>query len=231
MPLVHPKKYYKLVPKRRQDIYRHFPLEHYRADNQVSEQTIVRMHDRQVSVDLDLFVRAGYLKGGEHCYLWLQQGLMNYAAIMHALWPTDYTPHVVLRILAECKWGEAAGGDRKAQMELVKRFFNDLARENSGRAVRGEPPLDYMQCRARWSKGLESMYPQLAVLSSAVCDAKGGTSGGGAAGGGASGGGGGGSGAGGGKGGGGKPGATVDTRRATWRAAGEDKWFRCVLCI
>jgi hypothetical protein len=98
--------------------------------------------------------------------MWLQQGLLTYAAIMHSIWPLDYTPHVLLRIMAECKWGEAAGGDRKSQMELVKRFFNDAAKENSGRAVRGEPPLDYPQCRARWAKALESVYPQLAVLSS-----------------------------------------------------------------
>jgi hypothetical protein len=202
LPLVQPKKYYKMVPKRRPEIYRHFPLDHYGADNQVSEQTVVRMHDRQVPVDLDAFVRAGYLKGGELCYLWLQQGLLNYAAIMHSLWPTDYSPHVMLRILAECKWGEAAGGDRKQQMELVKRFFNDIARENSGRAVRGEAPLDYAQCRARWAKGLESMYPQLAVLTSAVCTKAGGSNGGTAAGNaGSSGGGAGSGGKGGGKGG------------------------------
>jgi hypothetical protein len=124
------------------------------------------MHDRQVLVDLDAFVRTGYLKGGDLCYMWLQQGLLNYAAIMHSIWPMDYSPHVFLRILAECKWGEAAGGDKKSQMELVKKFFNDAARENSGRAVRGEPPLDYAQCRDRWAKALESLYPQLAVLSS-----------------------------------------------------------------
>jgi hypothetical protein len=182
MPLAQPKKYYKQVPKRRQEIFRHFPLEHYGADNQVTEQVIVRMHDRQVPVDLDSFVRAGYLKGGDLCYMWLQQGLLTYAAIMHSIWPLDYTPHVILRIMAECKWGEAAGGDRKSQMELVKKFFNDAARENSGRAVRGEPPLDYSQCRARWAKALESVYPQLAVLSKPVTSGAGGGTGGNAGG-------------------------------------------------
>jgi hypothetical protein len=44
MPLSRPKKYYKLVPKRRQEIFRHFPLEHYGADNQVAEQVIVRKY-------------------------------------------------------------------------------------------------------------------------------------------------------------------------------------------
>jgi hypothetical protein len=95
---------------------------------------------------------------------------------MHSLWPTDYSPLVIMRVLAECKWGEAAGGDRKSQMEAVKRFFNEVSRENSGRAVRGEQPLEYEQCRARWTKLLEASYPQLGVLSS-------GASSGGAAGG------------------------------------------------
>jgi hypothetical protein len=163
--LAQPKKYYKLVPKRREEIYRHFPLDHYGAGNLVSEQTIVRMHDRQVPVDLDAFVRAGYLKGGDLCQLWVQLGLLNYAAVMHAIWPTDYSPLVIMRVLSECRWGEAAGGDRKSQMEAVKRFFNEVSRENSGRAVRGEQPLEYEHCRARWTKLLEATYPQLGVLS------------------------------------------------------------------
>jgi hypothetical protein len=164
LPLSAPKKYFKNMPKRRDEISRHFPLEHYGAENTVSEQTIVRMHDRQVPVELDAFVRSGYLKGGELCHVWVQLGLLNYATLMHAIWPMDYTPLVLMRVLAECKWGEAAGGDRKSQMELVKKFFNDVSKENSGRAVRGEAPLDYAQCRARWTKTLESLYPQLAIL-------------------------------------------------------------------
>jgi hypothetical protein len=155
-PLAPPKKYYRRVPKRRDEIFRHFPLDHYGAENAVAEQTIVRMHDRQVPVDLDAFVRSGYLKGGDLCYNWLQLGIANYATIMHAIWPLDYTPLVLVRVLTEGRWGEAAGGDRKSQMELVKRFFNDISRENSGRAVRGEHPLDYGQCKARWGKALES---------------------------------------------------------------------------
>ena len=166
LPLAQPKKYWRLVPKRRSSVFRHFPLQHYGVEGCVSEQTIVRMHDRQVPVEMDAFVKAGLgkEKQEELSVTSMQLAALNYAVIMHALCPTDFSPLVLMRVLVESKWGAAGGSDEKTRTRLVKKFFNEVVKENSGRAVRGEPPLDYEQCRAKWARILESLYPSMALL-------------------------------------------------------------------
>ena len=126
----------------------------------MAETTYVKMHDRQVPVELDLFTKTVAEKD---CFasMRLQQGVINYAIGMHAIWPTDYSPLVIMKVLAENRWGEAVAEDEKTRTDLVKKFFNEVIRENSGRAVRGEPPLDYEQCRAKWSRTLELSFPKL----------------------------------------------------------------------
>jgi len=71
---------------------------------------------------------------------------------------------VILRVLVENRWGEAAGGDMRERVGLVTRFFNEVVGDNSGRAVRGEPPLDYEKARARWTRQVELAFPQLGFL-------------------------------------------------------------------
>jgi len=46
LPMSTPKKYWKKVPKKREDIFRHLHLEHYGAEGLVNEATLVRLHDR-----------------------------------------------------------------------------------------------------------------------------------------------------------------------------------------
>ena len=135
-------------------------MAHYGVEGQVAETTYVKMHDRQVPVELDLFTKTVAEK---NCFasMRLQQGVINYAIGMHAIWPTDYSPLVIMKVLAENRWGEAVAEDEKTRTDLVKKFFNEVIRENSGRAVRGEPPLDYKQCRAKWSRTLELSFPKL----------------------------------------------------------------------
>jgi len=67
-------------------------------------------------------------------------------------------------VLIENKWGELAGNDDKARVNLVVRFFNEIAKENSGRAVRGEVPLNYEEAKSRWARVAEEVFPNLTVL-------------------------------------------------------------------
>ena len=168
-PLALPKKFWKQVPTKRSEICRHFPLAHYGAEGQVNEATIVKMHDRQVAVELDMLARCNYGKEtrpGERTP-WMeatevkhiQEAVLNFATVQHAIWPADYSGLVILRVLVEARWGEIAGEDDKKRMMLVKKFFGDTVRENAGRAVRKEPPLDYEQTKAKWNRAVETVLP------------------------------------------------------------------------
>jgi hypothetical protein len=169
-PLAVPKKYWKDVPQKRGEIFRHFPLAHYGAEGQVNEATIVKMHDRQVAIELDMLARCNFgkeMKPGEKAP-WteatevkhMQEAVLNFATMLHAIWPADYSGLVILRVLVEARWGEVAGEDEKKRLMLVKKFFGDTVRENAGRAVRKEPPLDYVQTKAKWTRAMEAVFPQ-----------------------------------------------------------------------
>jgi len=94
----------------------------------------------------------------------LQEAVCNYMTVCHVLWPFDYGPLVIFRVLVENRWGEAAGADMRERVGLVTRFFNEVVSDNSGRAVRGEPPLEYEKVRAKWSRQVELSFPQLSFL-------------------------------------------------------------------
>ena len=53
----------------------------------------------------------------------LQEATLNYATVMQILWPFDYGPLVIMRVLIECRWGEAAGADEKLRVQLVSRYY------------------------------------------------------------------------------------------------------------
>ena len=163
LPMVEPKKYWKKVPKKREDIFRHLYLAHYGAEGLVNEATLVRLHDRQVPVELYMLHGANFTKlkvSQEDKSDWaepgevrqLQVAVLNYATVMQILWPFDYGPLVIMRVLIESRWGEAGGGSEKSRIQLVSRFFNEIVKENSGRAVRGEPPVDFERARSKWSR-------------------------------------------------------------------------------
>ena len=46
----------------------------------------------------------------------------------------------------------------------ICRVFNETVRENSGRAVRGEPPTDFEQARYKWNRLVTSSFPTLAAV-------------------------------------------------------------------
>ena len=167
MPFCMPKKYWHRLPPKR-EVFRHFPLSHLGMEGQVSETTVVRMHDRRVPVTLDMLCKgnagkdlkvdkADWVEPTEVRHL--QEAVLNYTVLLNALWPLDYAGLVITRVLVESSWGAVAGGSEKARVALVKKFFEETVRENSGRAVREEPPLVYEEARAKWVKVVENVFP------------------------------------------------------------------------
>jgi len=131
LPLSEPEAYWKKVPKKREHVYRHISLAHYGAEGLIPEAAIVKMHDRQVPIELKMLHSANFgkvLKGKEKSD-WaepseirhLQEAVTNYATIMQVLWPFDFGPLVIQRVLVECKWGDAAGDNDKLRTQLVSR--------------------------------------------------------------------------------------------------------------
>ena len=144
LPVVEPRKYWGQLPTKRDQIFRHIPLQHYGLDGQVSEQTLVRMHDRKVPVEMDMMTRDKVVEV-RHC----MEAVLNYAIVCQTLWPADYGPLVMLKVFTDCAWGEGIGLSEKQRVAAIKRTFDDVARENSGRAVRKEEPLDYEKVKTR----------------------------------------------------------------------------------
>ena len=174
MPVSAPKKYWSMVPKKR-EVFRHLTLSHLGLEGQVSETTIVRMHDRRVPITLDMLYKANafrdikpeqeqWLELTEVCHL--QEAILNYVVVLWAIWPFDYAGFVIQRVLVESNWGRAAGEAERQRVALVRWFFDEVARENSGRAVRGQPPLVYQETKAKWIRVLESMFPNMTLLGS-----------------------------------------------------------------
>jgi len=175
LPMAAPDKYWRKVPRAHEQRFRHLQLAHYGAESQINEKVILSLHDRQVPVELKMLLRGNYHRdSGKGTDLaepaevrHLQEAVCNYMTACHVLWPFDYGPLVILRVLIENRWGEAAGGDMRERVGLVTRFFNEVVGDNSGRAVRGEPPLDYEKVRAKWGRQVEMAFPQLGFLAGA----------------------------------------------------------------
>jgi outer membrane biosynthesis protein TonB len=93
MPFSDPAAYWAEMPVKREEIYRHIKLDLYGAQGQVSEATIVRLHDRRVPVDLEMFTRnslAKELKGADRMTELVdtrhfQEAVANYTNIMQVL--------------------------------------------------------------------------------------------------------------------------------------------------
>ena len=172
MPVSAPKKYWSMVPKKR-EVFRHLLLNHLGLEGQVSETTVVRMHDRRVPITLDMLYKANAfkeIKPEQEQWLeptevrHLQEAILNYVVVLWAIWPFDYAGFVIQRVLVESNWGRAAGEAERQRVALIRRFFDEVARENSGRAVRGQPPLVYEETKAKWTRVLEAMCPNMLLM-------------------------------------------------------------------
>ena len=97
------------MPARR-EVFRHFPLAHLGMEGQVSEATIVPMHNRRVPITLDMLYKgnagkdskaekADWVEPPEVRHL--QEAILNYVLLLNALWPLDYARLVITRVLVE----------------------------------------------------------------------------------------------------------------------------------
>ena len=88
----------------------------------------------------------------------LQEAILNYAAVSQSLWPMDFTPAVISRVLVVNNWGAAAGPDT-ARSALVATFFDWLMVENAANAAKSRPPADYRRAKEIWERALETVGP------------------------------------------------------------------------
>ena len=157
LPWAEPAKYWQMVPTSRTEIFRHLPLEHIGVEG-VPETTIVKLHNRKVPVDLGMLYRE--VTEVRH----VQVAVYNYVALLRSLHPADHGALAILSVLTHAGWADGIGDSDKQRVQIMKKFFDDTVRENSGRAVRKEPPLDPEQGRARWLKAVAAVLPHLSLL-------------------------------------------------------------------
>ncbi len=145
------------------------PLKHCGAENLVNELTIIRMHDRGIPVTLKMFHGANYAKRpGKDTDVGLdrdwdapgklmatQEPIVNYCAICRALWPMDYTPDVVLRVMVTSNWAANTGEPDATKMSIVAKFFDTLMLENAAGALKKKAPADYRRAREIYTRELE----------------------------------------------------------------------------
>jgi len=152
MPRGEPKEYWDQVPIGRPEVYRHLRLQHLGVEN-VPEATIVKLHDRKVPVELGMMAReVADMRQ-------VQLAVCSYVTVMRILHPIDMGGATIQWVLTEAGWAELLGDTEKARVQLLKRFFNSCTTENSGRAVRKEPPMDYEQVKACWFKEVAAAFP------------------------------------------------------------------------
>jgi hypothetical protein len=57
------------------------------------------------------------------------------------LWPGNYDSLAIFKVFDDTNWAEEIVGE-KNRVSLIKRAFDDFTKENSGRAIRREAPLE-----------------------------------------------------------------------------------------
>jgi hypothetical protein len=108
------------------------------------------MHNRTVVLTFDAFgkttVKTGRNQNGRYAdRQQLEEALINYGSLSHALWPYDYTIFPMWRVLCDAKWGAVATNDEKKQSELVIEYFNSMLADNCSRAVHSQYPAAFEQ--------------------------------------------------------------------------------------
>ena len=168
LPIVDPVEYWKLVPVRREPVFRNIPLKHYGCESVVNELVVVRMHNRSTPVTLKMLHGKNYaMRPGKEAGAmdgdWeaptklkgVQEALLSHAAISRSLWPMDYTPEVVGKVLVRADWGGAGESDAN-KAAVITAFFNTLMVENASEAVKKGPPADYRRAKEVWMTVMEN---------------------------------------------------------------------------
>ena len=91
----------------------------------------------------------------------VHDALCNYDAVMHSLWPTNFAPIVIRRVLADQRYGELVCSEEKDRVLLVSRFFNAVTKENAGRATRRQAPMPYDLAKKKWDRIVCASFPRV----------------------------------------------------------------------
>ena len=90
---------------------------------------------------------------------------MNYATLMHVLWPFHHAWLIIWRLLVDVRFGELVSADERDRVGLVTRFFNAITKENSGRATRKQEPLSFDDAKKKWERIVSASFPRAAAKS------------------------------------------------------------------
>ena len=170
-PVVEDAEFWKRMPLKRKDTYRHLPMEQEGAEGCINENVITRAHDRSLPLRLRMFSRGNFAKkgfstGGEvkepagdweapKGQLAVQEALCNFGDVYRVLWPLDNTPRRLERVMIHFEFGSRLNGSEKEKSKLLELFCDRVMRENSSRAVREKAPLTYRQAKERWRDCVE----------------------------------------------------------------------------
>ncbi len=138
LPLAHPKEYYKNVPSRQDVVIRNFPMDHYGLTGQIKDDVIGKAHNRTVVTTFNTYGKSSVKPGKAGKFVdkhQLEEGLLNYACVNHAIWPMDYSAFAIWRTLVYAKWGATAKVDEKRRSEFVIEFINSVLAENCAKST------------------------------------------------------------------------------------------------
>lgn len=118
-------------------------MEHLGITGEISETVIGHLHNRSVKVTLDSFVKATWKsakngdKAGKFADVFqLQEGVNNYAILLHAIWPSDYTGLIIQKVLNQARWGETAGlSGRYGKVSLISFNLDNFDTSLSGKFI------------------------------------------------------------------------------------------------
>jgi hypothetical protein len=154
LPVAHPKHWFKIIPKKRDEIVRNFPMDHLGLTGHIPDDVIGRLHNRSVKITLDLFCKSthheavGSQKAGKYSDIHqIRAGINHFCLALHCIWPYDYTGLVITEVLNEAHWAEEATADQRKRCELITELFNTVLADNSAKAVYNMYPLIYEQVR------------------------------------------------------------------------------------
>ncbi len=152
LPVAHPKHWFKIIPKKRDEIVRNFPMDHLGLTGHIPDDVIGKLHNRSVKITLDLFCKSthheavGSQKAGKYSDInQIRAGINHFCLALHCIWPYDYTGLVITEVLNEAHWAEEVTSDQRKRGELITELFNTVMADNSAKAVYNMYPLIYEQ--------------------------------------------------------------------------------------
>ena len=158
LPFSDPKDYYSQVPTKHSKRFRNISLEFSGCANEVSDKSILLLHDQRNAVELKHFlaenlnVASRPLKFSQRKeedslvsssdYSWdeassmrqVLSGIKNYRSCLHHLWLVDQTGDIIGKLLLKYRH-IAVTSDQKTRVAVVTSYFNHVQRANAKRVA------------------------------------------------------------------------------------------------